>query len=83
MAGSIVTTDRLLNMGLLGAGIVVGHMVGSSALSGQSADTRDLILIGLGLVGITFAGGGALRAFASGVGAAGVSNLIARHAITA
>ncbi len=75
-----LTAEHAKTIGLVGVGAVVGGAVqGSGILEAQvGPNIRDVVLVGVAMMGMSW-GGGALRNFAAGFGAAGVVGLVARN----
>jgi hypothetical protein len=68
-------------MGLAGLGAVVASSVQASGDFGMGQNVRDVILTAVAVVGAGM-GGGNMRAFALGFGAAAVGSLIRRNVLT-
>jgi hypothetical protein len=78
--GNVLSTDRMVTMGVAGLGAVAASMMQQQNIAG-SADTTDLVLIAGALV-VGAMGGTQIRAFAVGVGAVSVGSLISRKLLS-
>lgn len=75
-----LTAEHAKTIGLVGVGAVAGGAAqGSGILAAQVGENvRDGVMVLVAMAGMSW-GGGALRSFAAGFGAAGVVGLVARN----